>query len=105
MWYLVLIAEPAARCWGYEIGQSDLVSKLPKNLRSRPRQLWNRDTPRWVARDGGSVEAYALVIAAAAAYGGYHVGLWGDDKDAGIMGSILAALVFAVPMGFWLRRT
>ncbi|RNJ41099.1 hypothetical protein B5V01_30440 [Mesorhizobium erdmanii] len=47
------------------------------------------------------MEAYALVIAAAATYGGYHVGLWGDDKDAGIMGSILAALVFAVPMGFW----
>jgi RsiW-degrading membrane proteinase PrsW (M82 family) len=47
------------------------------------------------------MEVYSLVIAAAAAYGGYHVGLWGDDKDAGIMGSILAALAFAVPMGFW----
>lgn len=47
------------------------------------------------------MEAYALIIAAAAAYGGYHLGLWGEDKYAGIMGSILAALAFAFPMGFW----
>lgn len=41
------------------------------------------------AGDGRVSEAYALVIAAAGAYG-----------DAGIIGSILAALAFAVPMGF-----
>ncbi|TPI77693.1 MULTISPECIES: hypothetical protein [unclassified Mesorhizobium] len=48
------------------------------------------------------MEAYALIIAAAAAFGGYNVGLGGDSKNAGFAGSILAAFAFAIPMGFWL---
>jgi hypothetical protein len=47
-------------------------------------------------------EIYTLMIAGTAAYGGYHVGARGDDKNTGVMGSMLAALLFAVPMGFWL---
>ncbi|MEP9389428.1 hypothetical protein [Mesorhizobium sp. KR9-304] len=46
------------------------------------------------------MEIYTLIIVAVAAWGGYHLGLW-EDKDAGMMGSITAALIFAIPMGLW----
>ncbi|AEH86642.1 putative integral membrane protein [Mesorhizobium opportunistum WSM2075] len=48
------------------------------------------------------MEAYALIIAAAAAFGGYSFGLGGDSRRVGITASILAAFAFVIPMGFWL---
>jgi hypothetical protein len=44
------------------------------------------------------IDIYNLLIAGTAAYGGYCVGVGGADK---IMGSMLAVLIFAIPMGFW----
>lgn len=41
---------------------------------------------------------YALILAASAGYGGYQMGL-GEDKDTGVMYSMIASMVFAVPMG------
>lgn len=45
---------------------------------------------------------YYLIIAASAGIGGYLLGLEGKDSSSGTMCSLLAAMIFAVPMGFWL---
>ncbi|NSY61066.1 hypothetical protein [Agrobacterium tumefaciens] len=48
------------------------------------------------------MELYILLIVGAAGVGGYALGLEGKDSTSGLMGSMLAVLIFAVPMGFWL---
>ena len=50
-------------------------------------------------RDG--LELYVIILVALAGFGGFNLGLSGGRKDEGVMGSIFAALIFAVPMGFW----
>ncbi|MDQ1196372.1 hypothetical protein [Agrobacterium sp. SORGH_AS 787] len=47
------------------------------------------------------MELYVLLLISAAAFGGYLLGLEGWRSASGLMGTMLAALIFAVPMGFW----
>lgn len=47
------------------------------------------------------MELYVIVVVALAAFGGFNLGLSGGSKNEGVVASILAALIFAIPMGFW----
>lgn len=47
------------------------------------------------------MEVIITAIAALAGYGGYRVGLGGEDRDSGLAWSIMGGLLFAVPMGLW----
>lgn len=49
----------------------------------------------------GGLELYVIILVALAAFGGFNLGRSGGSKDEGGMGSIFAAMFFAVPMGFW----
>jgi hypothetical protein len=44
---------------------------------------------------------YVLLLIGVAALGGYLWGLEGRRSTSGIMGTMLAALIFIIPMGFW----
>jgi hypothetical protein len=44
---------------------------------------------------------FVLLVAAVAAYGGYRLGRRDEDGEDGMMVSLLAAMIFAIPMGFW----
>lgn len=47
------------------------------------------------------MELYVLLLIGTAAFGGYLLGLEGRRSASGLMGTMLATLVFAVPVGFW----
>lgn len=47
------------------------------------------------------MEIYYLLVLGSAGVGGYLLGLEGKESSTGLMGSMLAALIFLVPMGMW----